>query len=86
MLTFARAGGRMRHNEFDREFSCDGELIETQESIETVEVCFCGKCLTEFRAKALTSEERKEIATKASMAAAKKRKEKAAERKKSRTE
>lgn len=39
----------MRHNELDPEFPCDGELIETQESTETLTVMWCLGCCTEFR-------------------------------------
>jgi hypothetical protein len=39
----------MRHNELDREFPCDGELIETQQSTETLTVVWCLPCCTEYR-------------------------------------
>jgi hypothetical protein len=40
----------MRHNEFDREDSCDGELIEQSNlCTETTKVMWCLRCATEFR-------------------------------------
>jgi len=44
-----KAGSAMRQNEFDPEFPCDGELVQTQETTDTVTVCFCLKCYTELR-------------------------------------
>jgi hypothetical protein len=40
---------RMRHNELDREFPCDGELVETEQCTDILTVCFCLKCYTELR-------------------------------------
>ena len=39
----------MRHNELDREFPCDGALIATQQSTETLTVMWCLVCSTEYR-------------------------------------
>ena len=39
----------MRHNEFDRESSCDGELQKSDQSTATLTVLRCLACLTEFR-------------------------------------
>lgn len=40
----------MRHNEFDREYPCDGELIEQAGlCTETTKVMYCWRCAIEFR-------------------------------------
>jgi hypothetical protein len=39
----------MRHNEFDRESSCDGELKKSDQSTATLTVLWCLACMTEFR-------------------------------------
>jgi hypothetical protein len=39
----------MRHNEFDPEFPCDGELVQTEQCTDILTVCFCLKCYTELR-------------------------------------
>jgi len=39
----------VRHNELDREFPCDGELIETGECTQTLVVRVCLKCFTAYR-------------------------------------
>ena len=39
----------MRHNELNRGYPCDGELIATEQCTETLTVSVCLKCSTEFR-------------------------------------
>jgi hypothetical protein len=39
----------MRHCDLDREFPCEGELIETQQCTDTLIVAVCLKCQTELR-------------------------------------
>jgi hypothetical protein len=39
----------MRHNEFDRESECEGELKQSSESTDRLTVLWCLTCFTEFR-------------------------------------
>jgi hypothetical protein len=39
----------MRHNELDREFPCNGDLIETQQSSQMLTIAVCLECGTEYR-------------------------------------
>ena len=39
----------MKHCDLDREFPCEGELMESQQCTDTLMVAVCLKCQTELR-------------------------------------